>query len=325
MTQSHAAWIPRKRTPPRQPNPFARFAGWFSRQHVAVKVACAACFVLVVVLAAIAVALPSPKAPTAATAATSIRMDETQKTEADRAALAKAAELNEGVIRAAEAKVANEEKARRDAELDAQRRYFAKAAPAERSRAITTCIDNGRAFWGVSGGECDDDLIDLIQSSTTNPAEAKKLKNVAVGARAASYARNASDGNHEDAAVADVVDALRKAERSTPLELLPRVSAGEAMKDPDAARGKVIQFSGRVVEIRRSQRGLYTVDEGAVMGSGGGAPVVRFVTPYFTGHIVAGTYVTGFGIFVQEYDYQNVANGQTRSLLVVSDLRLPGD
>ena len=69
------------------------------------------------------------------------------------------------------------------------------------------------------------------------------------------------------------------------------------------------------IEISADHSTDLTIYEGSLMTDGGA--IVRFFCPAATDGIVDGTWARFRGVFVQEYDYANVAGGQTKSLLLV--------
>jgi hypothetical protein len=101
------------------------------------------------------------------------------------------------------------------------------------------------------------------------------------------------------------------------LELLPATSIAAAMKDPDAARGSVLKASGTIVEIR--------TEAGVTSGSlaTGGMTMIWFVTGMSTKDVYAQSWASFIGVFVPEYDYENVSGGQTKSLLLAGAFDLP--
>jgi hypothetical protein len=104
---------------------------------------------------------------------------------------------------------------------------------------------------------------------------------------------------------------------SQSLAKLYSANLAEAKKDSDATRGKRLEASGRVIEIRR-EKDIYF---GSLLTPGG--TVLTFVTPFTTDGVFANTQANLVGAYVQEYAYKNTGGGQTRSLLVVGLVQAP--
>lgn len=179
---------------------------------------------------------------------------------------------------------------------------FAAMAPGAREVEIRNCV----AF-----ALCDKELLAAMLETVTSEPERKKLRATSFAAAIGRYVEDARDGEQVSAAPVANISRVLGQEGLAPLDRMNKVSLGEAMKDPQSARGKVARASGTVAEIQREGSvfvGSVVTDEGRV---------VRFVTPLSTDGIVAGSWTRFRGVFVQEYDYENVARGQTKSLLLV--------
>ncbi len=94
---------------------------------------------------------------------------------------------------------------------------------------------------------------------------------------------------------------------------MPRGSFAEAMKDPDAERGKSIIPSGRIIQITK-EGDFYT---GLLCSGDFCDRVYHFVTMGTTNGLNQGSYATLAGIITQRYSYSNAGGGTTHSLAVV--------
>jgi hypothetical protein len=183
---------------------------------------------------------------------------------------------------------------------------YAPLAPVQREMGIRQCIDKGDA--------CHKGTLDGIIASAKSPKEAAHLNDVG-GAEYISYAaRGGTDGNEISGASVGLAGGLI-ANNPKLLAMIPTTSVPAAKKDTVAERGKVINTSGNVIEIAADHSTKTTIYEGSLMTDGGA--IIRFYCPTSTDGIVDGTYARFRGVFIQEYDYPNVAGGQTKSLLLV--------
>lgn len=190
--------------------------------------------------------------------------------------------------------------------------------PSAREKQASACASwtaaQREAYLRI-GGHTQDAVDGCIDGAPVG--ERAGLELVSYATAAEELAKTASDGSELS------VQAIAGISRILQLVGLPMVdkckktTMGEAKKDPGAERGKVLSVTGRVIEIH-GNGGLF---DGGLATDGG--TIVHFETPLSTRGIVEGSYVTFRGVFVQEYAYKNVTNGQTRSVALVGAFDLP--
>jgi hypothetical protein len=191
--------------------------------------------------------------------------------------------------------------ARHEAELAQRRAEYAKVAPAQREQGVRDCVNRDG---------CKQDVVDMIIASAPTPKERERLELVSFAVSAEKIAKLGQDGTEMTATPIAFVSKV-VLDHPGVLNVMPKATPGEARKDTDSARGKVVSVSGTVVDIHKSGQlftGTFVRDEGSA---------VYFVTPLPTAGIEDGSWATFKGVFVQEYAYANVSGGQTRSLLLV--------
>ena len=203
-----------------------------------------------------------------------------------------------------------------------------KAAVASRAKSRVATIgtsaglDSGRRVeWVrqcVQKLGCKQWQIDAIIEGAP-VAERPQLLRVSMAAAAEDIAKQASDGTTLSVAQAGTIAGMlgRDDVGMGMLDALPGSSLAEAKKDPVATRGKVLRVAGRILEIRKSN----DLFEGALVTDNGS--IVRFATMLSTVNLYEDSYATFRGVFVQEYDYPNVAGGQTRSTYLVGGFEIP--
>jgi hypothetical protein len=194
----------------------------------------------------------------------------------------------------------------------------APLGPSVREKQATACASwtpaQREAYLRI-GGHTQDAVDGCIDGAPVS--ERAGLELVSYATAAEELAKTASDGSELS------VQAIAGISRIMQLVGLPMVdkckktTMGEAKKDPGAERGKALSVTGRVIEIH-GNGGLF---DGGIATDG--VTIVHFETPMSTRGIVEGSYVTFRGVFVQEYAYKNVTNGQTRSVALVGAFDLP--
>ena len=153
---------------------------------------------------------------------------------------------------------------------------------------------------------CDGASIASLLEASDAGDERGQLAAVTSAPMVVAAARAGSDGALLDPmVVGNVTETLRMGGRST-LDRIPGVARAAAVKDPAAARGRVIVVSGRVSSVR---------DEGAT--STGmltmGVETNYFVTPFSIEGVSGSTLARFRGVFVQKYS----PAGQPSSVVLV--------
>jgi hypothetical protein len=167
----------------------------------------------------------------------------------------------------------------------------------------------------MKGDACHNGTLDGILASGKTDKERAHLVDVENSALIQHAASAGDDGSSISAAALTTADALARAGSAKALSTIPTTTYAAAIKDSEKERGKVINASGNVVEIQADRSTGATLYQGAIMTDSGS--VVRFICPLSTDGIVENSWVRFRGVFVQEYDYPNVAGGETKSVLLV--------
>ena len=170
---------------------------------------------------------------------------------------------------------------------------------AEEAKALAEgCSRDPHACDGAS-------IANLLEASDAG-GERGVLTGVTAAPMVVAAAKAGSDGATLDPrVVGSVVETLRMA-GSGALESIPRAAGVTAVKDPAAARGKVIAVSGRVSSVQAdgpTSVGTLTT----------GSETIYFVTPFSTAGLTGDTPARFRGVFVQKYS----PPGQPSSLVIV--------
>ena len=170
---------------------------------------------------------------------------------------------------------------------------------AEEAKALAEgCSRDPHACDGAS-------IANLLEASDAG-GERGVLTGVTAAPMVVAAAKAGSDGATLDPrVVGSVVETLRMA-GSGALESIPRAAGITAVKDPAAARGKVIAVSGRVSAVQaegRTSVGTLTT----------GSETIYFVTPFSIAGLTGDTPARFRGVFVQKYS----PPGQPSSLVIV--------
>lgn len=215
---------------------------------------------------------------------------------------------------AAQAKLAAEKKEAAQKASDAA----AETAVAKQSAAMTAAKREAWLRQCTRNATCKQWQVDAILEGAPQPERAHATL-VAFAARAQQIAMTAEDGTTINEVPAGLVAGLVGRFGLALLGEMPPTTLRDAKKDPEGSRGKVTSVTGNVIEIRKSGE----LFEGALATDD--LTIVRFVTMMSTAGIYGEKRAVFRGIFLQEFDYDNVSGGQTRALLyVVAGNRRPG-
>jgi hypothetical protein len=156
---------------------------------------------------------------------------------------------------------------------------------------------------------CDRTSMENLMWATAGSGERDTLSGITHAPLVVAAAKRGTDGTTLDPVViGSVAEALRVGGEST-LDDIPRVARVAAARDSDAARGKVIDVTGRAFPIRRE--GPYSV--GTLTTD---AEPIYFVTPFATDR-VRENFARFRGVFVQRYSSSDQSPSQPPSLVLV--------
>lgn len=162
----------------------------------------------------------------------------------------------------------------------------------------------------------------IVSASASAVPETKRHDDdLAVGAEAIrAAATKAQDGKDLSGRALVSVAHLVAKHGAGVLDKLPAVTYGEALKDADEARGKVVTFTGTVREIKRQK----PQTDGGLAGYSGGMSSdagrwIFFWTPLSTDGIEDGKEATFRGVFIQENDAK--ARGHMLTLVGAFDVK----
>jgi hypothetical protein len=179
----------------------------------------------------------------------------------------------------------------------------------QRAAAVRAC---------VVGSACPQAQVDGIIAAGAHEREREELRRLSHAWGAHVAARRGMDGE-QISAVAVEAAALQLEECGiSDLKKLDWTTQGEADKDIDGARGKMINVYGQVVQIRKDGDLHW-----GTMSTGAGS--IYFYVVGGTKGVVAGRYAEIAGVVVQRYFYSNTLGGQTESILIVGRVRGQAD
>ena len=172
--------------------------------------------------------------------------------------------------------------------------------------------DEARALAAQCGIElrsCDRSSMEDLLRAAADASEHDALSGIIYAPLAVAAAKRGTDGTTLDPVViGSLAEALRLGGEST-LDNIPCMERIDAANDSGAARGKVINVTGRAFPIRRE--GPYSV--GTLTTD---AEPVYFITPFATDRVPET--ITHFrGVFVQRYSSADQSQSQPPSLVLV--------
>ncbi len=181
--------------------------------------------------------------------------------------------------------------------------------PEQRAAAVRAC---------VVGSACPQPQLDGIIAAGAHEREQEELRRLSHAWGAHVAAKGGTDGEQRSH-IAVTAAALQLEECGiAELKKLDWTTQGEADKDIDGARGKMINAYGYVHQIRKDgdlHWGTMTTPTGWIY----------FVVVGQTKGVVAGRHAEIAGMVVQRYLYENAAGGRTDSILIVGRVRNQAD
>ena len=109
-----------------------------------------------------------------------------------------------------------------------------------------------------------------------------------------------------------IADLITRSYTLSTLKLLPQTKYREAEKSPETERGKLMKYRGQLMQIKNINDNLC---EGTIIQNGW--DVVFFYAVGSTKGLYANSWGTFYGIFTQQYSYQNTGGGTTHALVLV--------
>lgn len=153
------------------------------------------------------------------------------------------------------------------------------------------------------------------------PEDQRRALRVSLAALAEDAAKAAPDGDDLASVPATRVVALvgRPSMGSALLDEMTATTLAIARRDPDAARGRVIKVSGRIIELRTT----HGLSEGLLLTQDGTA--VRFMTNLPVSGLKATSISTYRGVFVQRHLYKSSTGQRKQSFVVAGAFEPPAN
>lgn len=151
------------------------------------------------------------------------------------------------------------------------------------------------------------------------PEDQRRALRVSLASLAEVSAKDATDGDDLASIPATRIVGLvgRPSMGSALLDEMTSTTLAIAKRDPDAARGRVLKVSGRIIELRTT----HGLSEGILLTDD--RTEVRFMTSTSVAGLKATSISTYRGVFVQRYLYKSSTGQRKQSFVVVGSFAPP--
>jgi len=153
------------------------------------------------------------------------------------------------------------------------------------------------------------------------PEDQRRALRVSLAAAAEEAAKGTPDGDDLGSVAAARIASLvsRPSMGMALLEEMTPTTLALAKRDPDAARGRAIKVSGRILELRTT----HGLAEGLLLTED--KTVVRFMTNMPTAGLTSTSTSTYRGVFLQRHLYKNSSGSRMHALVLVGAFETPGN